>query len=230
MEYQKLNSTHLKLIALITMTIDHIGAVIFTETEIFRIIGRIAFPIFAFLLTEGIFYTKNKWKYLSRLLIFALISEIPFNLALKDHSIFYSDHQNVFFSLAIGLLMMIILEEIKKKELHYILDYALSLLILIIACIIAYMLKTDYNVFAPMIIFSLYNFKDYPFLRFSITAAILICMGGTEPWAVLSIPMMLCYNGSTGALKRKWMRMMVYWYYPSHLLILVIIAKLTRLF
>lgn len=71
------NSFHLKLIAVITMTIDHIGAVLMPQYGFLRIIGRIAFPIYCFMLVNGFFYTKNIRKYIGRMLIFAVISE-PF--------------------------------------------------------------------------------------------------------------------------------------------------------
>ena len=68
-----LNGTMLKWIAIVTMVIDHVGAILFPQNEILRIIGRLAFPIFAFLLVEGYVHTGNVKKYMGRLLIFALI-------------------------------------------------------------------------------------------------------------------------------------------------------------
>ena len=76
-----INTFTLKCIAIISMLIDHIGMVLFPEQLIFRMIGRLAFPIFAYVLVEGFFYTKNINKYLLRLGVFAIVSEVPFDLA-----------------------------------------------------------------------------------------------------------------------------------------------------
>lgn len=79
--YQRLDGTVLKLIACLSMFIDHLGAVCFSGMMGFRIIGRLAFPIYCFLLVEGAVHTRNMKKYILRMGIFALISEVPFDLA-----------------------------------------------------------------------------------------------------------------------------------------------------
>jgi hypothetical protein len=135
----------LKLIAIIVMLIDHTAATILDRTllargmgqldpadaqaamdfmrenagiyalnGIMRLIGRIAFPIFCFLLVEGFRHTHNKWKYTIRLGIFAIVSEIPFDLAFKNQ-VFDFTYQNVFFTLLIGLLVLMGFELVKEK-------------------------------------------------------------------------------------------------------------------
>ena len=104
-----INGATLKMIALITMTIDHIGAVLVRKLMVmerfntafwselyqpFRNIGRISFPIYCFLLVEGFVHTKNKWKYLFRMILFSFISEIPFNLAISGN-ILEPAYQNI---------------------------------------------------------------------------------------------------------------------------------------
>ncbi len=142
-ERRGISGSTLKLIAIFTMLIDHIAATIldnilrvrglegldWKNTEavqkfyqengsilaadtIMRLIGRIAFPIFCFLLIEGFLHTHNKLKYAGRLALFALLSEIPFDLAF-ERKIFFFDYQNIFFTLLIGLLMMMGFEYIK---------------------------------------------------------------------------------------------------------------------
>ena len=83
MEKKCISQEMLKIIACVTMLLDHIGATMVSGYGL-RIIGRIAFPIYCFLLVEGFTYTRNKAKYAMRLFVFALISEVPFDLALND--------------------------------------------------------------------------------------------------------------------------------------------------
>ena len=74
---------HLKIIAILTMTIDHVGFFFFPDIEVLRIIGRLSFPLFAWLIANGAYHTKNMHAYLVRLFIFALISQVPFSLAFR---------------------------------------------------------------------------------------------------------------------------------------------------
>lgn len=136
----------LKIIAMITMLIDHIGATIVLQLVqrnsdnfdafgnvrmtgmvilyyVLRGIGRLAFPIFIFLLLEGFQYTHNRFLYIGRLLLFAIISEIPFDLAvnlstnsiLKGHVLEFTS-QNVFFTLAIGMIVLTVLEGLRLGQ------------------------------------------------------------------------------------------------------------------
>lgn len=111
----------LKIIAIVTMLIDHTAAVLLGNNMIMRMIGRIAFPIFIFLLIEGAIHTRSKMKYALRLCLFALISEIPFDLAFSNEAFFFG-YQNVFFTLAIGMFMIIAFDLAEKKQIPNILS------------------------------------------------------------------------------------------------------------
>ncbi len=141
----EMNGKWLKVIAIITMFIDHVaaavlspyildvkeavnaGTLVLTDEmydrflmlqdvySFMRAVGRIAMPIFCFLLVEGFLHTKNIKKYFSRLLLFALISEIPFDLAFEQKLIYWK-HQNVFFTLALGLFLLWIIRQISLRE------------------------------------------------------------------------------------------------------------------
>ncbi|MBQ7432202.1 MAG: hypothetical protein IJV50_01840 [Lachnospiraceae bacterium] len=97
-----MNTTRLKALAVVCMLIDHMGDVLFPHLIWMRIIGRLAFPIYCFVLSEGAVYTKNWLAYAGRLLLLALVSEIPFDLAFFGN-VWYPGYQNVFWTLLFGL-------------------------------------------------------------------------------------------------------------------------------
>ena len=97
-----ITSFTLHILAMICMLCDHLWGTLIPGNEWLTCIGRIAFPIFAFLTVEGYFHTSNFKKYLKRMLVFAILSEIPFNLALGSR-VFYPLHQNVLWSFLISL-------------------------------------------------------------------------------------------------------------------------------
>ena len=101
----------LKLIALVTMLVDHVGVLLFPDEWTFRTIGRIAFPIFAYLLAQGFIYTRDRWRYGMRLLFFALIAELPYTF-LNNDMMREAQHYNVMYLLLYGLLCLVIVEKI----------------------------------------------------------------------------------------------------------------------
>ena len=180
----------LKIIAIITMLIDHIAAIFIPQnTWIYiagRVIGRLAFPIFVFLLVEGFYHTRSVPNYLKRLGIFALISEIFFDLAFynsffqsssgniktdlpkifSDNQIFdtvvkrFMSYQNVFFTLFIGLAtiyFMSIIEKKYKDNMVYV--NIINAIITIAACLVAAVLRTDYSYKGVLLIVAFYLFR-----------------------------------------------------------------------
>ena len=140
--YQRLDGRTLKLIACLCMLIDHLGASCFSSVIVLRIIGRLAFPIYCFLLVEGAVHTHDMKKYILRMGIFALISEIPFDLALF-HRVIYPGHQNVFFTLGLGLLAIWFIEHpIEHLEIP---DNLYKFLVIVAAGLIAEFFNTDYG-------------------------------------------------------------------------------------
>ena len=107
-------SATLHILAMAFMLCDHLWGTIVSGNEWLTCIGRLALPIFAFLLVEGYFHTKNLKKYAGRLFIFALISEIPFNLMMGG-SIFFPIHQNILFSFLIALGLIFLNEKAKAN-------------------------------------------------------------------------------------------------------------------
>lgn len=224
----------LKLIAIITMFIDHIGAVIVeramlkfsndyavyerlaTCDVILRSVGRIAFPIFCFLLVEGFLHTKNVWKYMLRLASFALISEIPFDLA-QVGRMFNLQSQNIFFTLLIGLFIIHCLDRIWKQEswpkLSRVCLYIVGICIGLLA---AEYLNTDYGARGIIAIIALYAFR---FNRFNQAIAGVLAFSWEFPAPVAFLPV-LAYNGKRG----NGNKYLFYAFYPLHLIILYFAA------
>ena len=221
--YQRLDGTVLKLIACLSMFIDQLGAVCFSGMMGFRIIGRLAFPIYCFLLVEGAVHTRNMKKYILRMGIFALISEVPFDLAFY-HRLVYTGHQNVFFTLGLGLLAIWFLEHpIEQLDIP---DVLYKLLVIIAAGLIAEFFNTDYGFTGIAVICIFYYLRGQPQLKYPIAAILLAAMGGVEVYAVLALIPILLYNGQRGR-QTKVMQYGFYIFYPAHLLL---IAALYHLF
>lgn len=235
-----LTGSHLKWIAIITMFIDHIGAALleigvlqkvadavlagnsfdyvmadyhfwYNFDTVLRAIGRIAFPIFCFLLVEGFLHTKNVKKYALRLGLFALISEIPFDLAFENRLLEFS-YQNVFFTLLIGLLVLIGLKYFEETmPLHL---SRLRFIVALTGILFAVFLRTDYDAFGIILIFLLYEFRHLPKLR-CIAGAILMLFSSTT--GCLAFLLIWFYNGERGKQLPKYF---FYVFYPAHLLLL----------
>lgn len=233
MELKKpsLSGSTLKIIALVTMLIDHIGAVIVQRTMSMpgfdhdfwsslywplRNIGRLAFPIFCFLLVEGFIHTSNVKKYLSRILIFALISEIPFNLGITG-DLFNLNFQNVFWELALGIVAMMCLKKIEEGNVNYVLQVVLRLSVIAVFALSAEILNLDYGMYGIISIVALYVFRQNRVSQL-LAGAVSFYWEQVAPLAFLLIAF---YNGKRG---RK-IKYAFYAFYPAHLLILYIIAR-----
>ncbi len=113
--FRFLTALQLKLYAILTMFMDHAWATIAVSHRWLTAVGRLAFPVFAFQLVEGFFHTSSPRKYLTRMFLWALAAEIPFNLMASGGSPIYPFHQNVLFTFCEGLLLMLLLEKARKK-------------------------------------------------------------------------------------------------------------------
>lgn len=204
----------LKMIALITMLIDHIGVVLYPDLIILRKIGRISFPIFCFLLVEGFHHTKDIKRYGIRLFMFAFLSEIPFDLA--SYGRFFSvESQNIFFTLFLGLCIMWLLEYWKEQEL-------LKVLVIIISMGLAWVLHLDYGAFGILQILVFYISYKKRFAQ-SVCIVLLHLLSGNpiQIYGGFSVLPICFYNGKRGSS----MKYFFYAFYPVHLLLLYGIAK-----
>ena len=205
----------MKWIAVLTMITDHVGRMFFPDVHIFNIIGRIAFPLFAFLLVEGFVHTGNLKKYMLRMLIFACISEIPYDLAMQETWLEFS-RQNTIWTLTLGLLMLALCRKYQYSV------WAVAG-IAVVCCAAAALLRFDYGAGGIVLILILYFLRDRQWLKYlAMLGLSVLWFGGTEIAAMISIIFMLAYNGKHG----KNMKYMFYWFYPVHLAVLFFIKIL----
>ena len=152
----------LKLIAVVTMLLDHTGDVLFPGRMWFRYIGRLSFPIYCFLLVEGFFHTMYLSSYMLRLFVFGLVSEIPFDLAFYGVLITFR-HQNVFWTLLLGLAAIALMNTVRSDNIYV--RIPVQALIAIPFCIAAQLIHSDYRWVGVGLIVSMYLFRGFELLR-----------------------------------------------------------------
>ena len=238
-----MSSFVLKIIAIITMFCDHFGDAFIGHYSFLNLIGRIAFPIFAFQISEGYIHTKNLKKYMLRLGIFALISQIPFILFIHKHVNPTSTALNVFFTLFLGLLAIFLYDFIIKlfeknmnvttaikRNFNKYIDKIIGIILVLIIAYIAEILNTDYGFWGVIIIFIFYVFKTHKIML--VLTYILLCILkfitpiiesnynliyiGMALFTILPIIFIILYNGKQG----KKIKYFLYLFYPLHLILL----------
>lgn len=195
------------------MAIDHTGAVLFPENAALRCIGRIAFPVFCFLLVEGFIHTRDVRRYMGRLALFAFLSEIPFDLAFYGVP-FQFRYQNVFFTLLGGVALMYFWE---KYRAWYIRGVFVLFFVWIAGAILS-----DYGGSGILLILIYYMFREHRKTKLILGAGwnVLFFQGIQWFGAGASLPI-ACYNGKKG----PGMKYFFYVFYPAHLLLLYAIKK-----
>lgn len=217
----------LKWIALITMFIDHIGAVVleyipqienptvYAVYFILRFIGRLAFPIYCFLLVEGYIHTRNPMRYLRDLMIFGAISEIPFEICFMTEV--GNGFHNVYWTLTLGLAVIMALDYIKRNRFAN--NTWLNLIIMIVGAYVAETLECDYGAIGVLLIYILYRTRDDR-VKQSVFGSIAMLYEVTAPIAFV---LTFFYNGERKIRKYKYA---FYAFYPAHLLLLYLIRRL----
>ena len=234
--FKTLDGRALKMIAVITMLIDHIGAALYyTLSELFgfadpsvrdqlydvlRAIGRTAFPIFAFFLVEGFILTRSRFRYAVRLLIFAFLSEIPFQLAFDAE--FHFGFKNVIFTLLFGLITIGCLEHIGVRRLLYSSaettvagvfgKVILSSVTVSLMMFLAWAFDSDYDYRGVLLIVIFYLFRDMRLLALVLGYLSFLW----EPWSFVGFLLLLTYNGKRGRQHKYFF----YVFYPAHLMLI----------
>lgn len=219
----------LKIISFITMIIDHIGIIYFPSNDIFRIIGRISFPIFCFFIVEGYFHTKNIKKYLSRLLLLGIISELIFDLLFYNHYC-YLGKQNTCFELFMGLLTIYYFDKLINYKYKI-----LPIMLLVSSILLSNLLLLDYDYKGIILIFCFYlvnklnlsKLKRIMYLSLSVTLFFSLSIISTPNINYLGIflclPFLLTYNSKLGY-NSMVLKYLFYFLYPLHLLILLVLS------
>lgn len=221
----------LKWIAIAAMFLDHIGASLLEGFVLnawgtsplgyqladwdfwypvdlpLRYAGRIAFPIFCFLLVEGAVHTRNAKKYLLRLAVFAVLSEIPFDLAFRNQPFFWG-HQNVFLTLVLGLLAVLAFRRWPEEGWKG----AAALAALGAA---AELLRTDYGAVGVAVIAAMYLLRKRRLLACLVSLGLLLVLAGNEIFCIPGLLAILLYNGKRGRQPKYFF----YVFYPAHLLL-----------
>lgn len=230
-----MTGNQLKILALLTMTIDHIGVVLFPQYPILRIIGRLAYPIFAYMIAEGCFYTHSKKRYLGGIVLLGLACQVVFYAAMG------SLEQSILTTFALGIVVVYALQLVdKQRDALSVLALVGALALAAFACICMPRLlaHTDYVVdygftgallpalcYMPRILFARADDvkRRWITLAFCALGLVLVTLE-TAPgsqmiqiWSLLALIPLALYNGKRGTWRMKYL---FYVYYPAHLVVI----------
>ena len=223
-----MSSFVLHIWAMLLMLCDHLQLTLLPDLPILRCVGRLAFPLFAFMAVEGYLHTRSLKKYLLRLLMLAVISEIPFDL-LVSGSVFDPMHQNVIWTIILGLCCIRAFENISAD-----LKKILSAVVIIASLAAAIIASVDYSSAGVLTLLAFYAFRGNTvrcrlMQLLSLAFINLVLLGGIEfafPYqalAVLSLPIIWLYDGSQGP-HNGFIKAANYLFYPAHMLILALFS------
>lgn len=208
----KLSSNSLKVIAMISMFLDHLGYLIFPDIIILRIIGRISFPIYAYLISEGCKYTKNRTNYFLRTFTLGLICSIAYMIATQE--VFLC----ILLTFSISMLIIYLIDYVKKSPTN---RFPLLIIVLIVTFYICNVIEFDYGFFGILVpvITYLSDNKLFKMSLFGISLLILTFNFGNtlELYSLISIPIIAIYDGTKGKLNLK---LVSYLFYPVHFLVI----------
>lgn len=236
MKFGIFSNNVLKIIACIAMLIDHMGLILFPKVLVLRFIGRLAFPIFAFLLAEGCFYTKNKLRHFLVLAGFAIIMQVVLFIAtgMTAFSIF------MHFSIAVGICHLIDLTDkcFRKKQIILAVGFILIILFLLVGVVYVdnttSYLRSNYGMYAVFIPVVMYLVRKYIkkfhlFVNVFLICLSMVVMHYFYPYALYQLCgcfaalIVLLYNGKKGKFNLKYL---FYIFYPLHMVVLYGIAMI----
>ena len=234
-----INANQLRVLAMFLMLLDHLWATLVPGNFWMTYLGRAAFPIFAFQISEGFFHTSDRKRYAKRLFLFALLSEVPFDL-IYGGTVFYPFHQNVMFTLLLGLLACRGIDRARRER--SVKAVLRGILILAGTVLLAAVGMVDYGWRGMLTVVAFYVLRDFPGAWLAQAAALVLLnivnfMGQTIPvlgwdfptqgFAVLSLLPIWLYNGRRGG-GGKALQYAFYAFYPVHMLVLYLLFSLLR--
>lgn len=216
----RLNGNQLKILALVAMTLDHIGVQLFPQMTILRIIGRLSFPIFAYMIAEGCTYTRNRWTYLGKMAALALLCQAVYFFAMG------SLYMCVLVTFSLSILLIYAIDYGRSRGgIHWAVTILAALGAVGLCEVLPWLLSgTDYcidygiwGVLLPVFAYLGVSRKD----KFALMSACLILLsrtlGGTQWFCLLSLIPLYFYDGTRG---KKKMKHLFYIYYPVHLVVI----------
>lgn len=241
-KWKILNALDLKLLAMALMLCDHLWATIVPGNRWLTDLGRLAFPIFAYQIVEGYFHTRNFKRYLGRLFLYALISEIPFNMMMTGGGLIDPFRQNVMFTFCIALVCIRVMDVAKQKNRWlYLGSIALCGLL---GYFVGSATFVDYYGSGVLMVLVFYVFRGIPFGWVGELVCLLFIntriIGGLmypvnlfgwqfsiyqQGLAVLALIPIALYNGKQGP-HNKVIQHSCYWFYPAHMLILSLLWRM----
>ena len=211
-------NNQLKIIAMIAMLIDHIGAYLFPQVRWLRIIGRLAYPIFAYMIAEGCCHTRSRGRYLLQLSALALGCQLVFWFTTE------SLYQSVLVSFSLAVITIFAVDHLRKKK--DVLSGCLAVLtvgaVVFVCCALPKILSgtdfaVDYGIVGVMLPVAVYLMPNRT-AKLSCATVMLVMlavvMEGNQWYGLLAMPLLLLYNGQRGASKLKYL---FYIFYPAHL-------------
>ena len=237
-----ISSASLHILAMGLMLCDHLWAMLLPAEEWLTCIGRAAFPIFAFMIAEGYLHSRNLWRYLLRMLVWALLAEIPFNL-MYGGSIFYPYHQNVLWTFLLSLLLILLIDK-SRSRFRPMPAAFLSAGLTILGFVLGYAAMVDYYGVCVLTVLNFYFFRNQ---NWKSRLGQFLCLyilnveflGGyyyevqvfgleievvQQGFALLALIPIFLYRGRQG-IRNKLFQYFCYGFYPVHMLLLFILRE-----
>jgi len=224
-----MNRNVLKIIAVVTMLVDHIGWQFFPDIVWLRVIGRLAFPIFAFFISEGMRYTRDRKRYILTMLLIGVISQVFYSFLAERVT-----NLNIMFTFVFAGVLIVLIEKVQKENKK--MDVLMLTLFIVFVLLVWCLTMVSYGILGVVLVLAFYFIRNKP-LKYTIGALILIFMslfeaiiGGftcrsiIQVFSVLSVVIIaLCYNGQKGKINLKYL---FYVFYPLHLAVILLIKIL----
>jgi hypothetical protein len=211
----------IKIVALLTMTIDHVGAILYPNDLTLRMVGRLSFPLFCYLIVLGLESTRSTTRYFARLLLFAFISQVPYYFAFGYQPL---ESLNIFFTLSLGVLFLKLLFPLRRRSL-------LSVFPILLSSVLPF----DYGWYGIMLIGCMYLLRTDVIsgvLPLILVNTLFLPVAPVQVLSLFSVPIILIHNGGALRIEREinekspylpLIKSLFYIYYPLHLALLYLI-------